>query len=452
MGRIAQRTRIRRWLALLSALAIVGAMLAIPASNVAADEPSDMVLVWNANAVSIISSPAAQPLPPAPPVPFLGLGQGPPPSALHLAMVHGAIYDAVNAIAGTHEPYLANLPAVPSPISTAAAVVGAAHHVLWGLTPATSLEVQARLTAMRTASTDLIPNGAAEDNGLAFGAAVGQRMLDARANDGRFPAVPVLWIQGFDTGEWRQVPTANLNQVAWVKDVTPFVMKSTSQFRTAGPLDMTSAQYAAEFNEVKFKGAKVNSTRTTEEDRIASFVSANPLPYQNAGIRSVAAAKGLSTTQQARLFAMTSMSSADALIGCWDDKEFWSFWRPTTAIHNAADDENPATMPNGAWEALYTVPGYPDHPSGYNCFTAGMMHAARLFFGTDKVSFTLTSPGTAPLTNIARQYTRFTGVVDDTIDGRILTGFHFRSSDVQGAWIGKKVAQWTEKHFFEPLD
>ena len=116
--------------------------------------------------------------------------------------------------------------------------------------------------------------------------------------------------------------------------------------------------------------------------------------------------------------------------------------RTHRAAGHDAGSRRGGTQQDDAWLALYAVPGYPDHPSGYNCFTAGTFYAARLFFGTDKVSFSLTSPGTAPLTNLRRDYRRFTDVIDDTIDGRILTGFHFRFADVQGAWIGKKVAQY----------
>jgi hypothetical protein len=146
------------------------------------------------------------------------------------------------------------------------------------------------------------------------------------------------------------------------------------------------------------------------------------------------------------------MASADALIDCFYNKGHYLFWRPQTAIREAANDGNPATVADPAWLSLFPSPGYPDEPSGYNCFTAGTFHAAKAFFGTDRISFDLTSPGTGTGTPITRHYTRFTGVVDDTINGRIYTGFHFRSADVHGAWIGKKAAQWGAKQFFGPAD
>jgi len=94
------------------------------------------------------------------------------------------------------------------------------------------------------------------------------------------------------------------------------------------------------------------------------------------------------------------------------------------------------------------TPPYPDHPSGYNCFTAARMHSAKAFFRTNNVSFQMTSPGSMT----TRSYDRFTAAIRDAINGRIYTGFHFRTPDVQGAWIGKRVAHWIDKHYFEPVD
>ena len=258
------------------------------------------------------------------------------------------------------------------------------------------------------------------------------------------------------------VPPLSNHVAANFANVTPLTMTSPGQFRTEGPpASLRSAQYAAEFNEVKALGAQVGSSRTAGADEPGGFVSANPVPYMNRGLRDIAAARGLTTVEQARLFGMTSFSAADALIGCINDKDHWDAWRPQTAIREAANDGNPATSPDAGWTALFATPGYPDHPSGYNCYTAGVWQSARAFFGTDKVSFRLTSPGVAAnaaagnpvgVAGSSRDYTRFTDVIRDTINGRILNGFHFRTADVAGAWIGKKVAQWVDKHYFEPVE
>jgi hypothetical protein len=238
-------------------------------------------------------------------------------------------------------------------------------------------------------------------------------------------------------------------------------MTAPRQFRTGRPPELTSPEYAAEFNEVKALGRQTDSSRTPAQTLLAGFATANPLVYMNAGLRNIATAKGLSTTQQALLFVKTSMASADALIGCWANKRTTLTWRPQTAIREALNDGNPLTSPDGEWLSLFATPGYPDMPSGYNCYTAGFWHSVRLYFGTDRMDFSLTSPG-VPANPLAgnpigvpgstRSYTRFTGVIHDTIEGRILNGYHFRTTDVQGAWLGKKAAQWLDMHYFLPVD
>ena len=208
-------------------------------------------------------------------------------------------------------------------------------------------------------------------------------------------------------------------------------------------------------------GAQVGSSRTPAQTLMAGFYTANPLFFYNTGLRGIATAEGLSTSEQARLFAKTSMAGADALISCWNNKKLWSAWRPrrrstkrrTTAIRS------PRRTPN--WTVALRRPGYPDEPSGYNCYTGGFWKSARYFFGTDKYAFSLTSPGVPAnaaagnpvgVAGSTRTYKRFTQVVKDTINGRILNGFHFRTADVHGAWIGKKTAQWIDKHYFGPVD
>jgi hypothetical protein len=416
------------------AVGIVATML-IPAASVAAAEPTDMVLEWNLNAINAIGN-ANGATPP-------GLAQVPPLAGLHLAMVHGAIYDAVNAIDGTHEPYLVAIDA-PAGASQAAAAATAAHHVLVGLVPATLPQVTASLDALYAISLGKITDGQAETDGIAVGAAAAAAMLAARAGDGRFGSrtFPI----GTEPGEWRPVPPLSNNVFSWVGDVRPFALNSTDQLRTEGPPALDSAQYAAEFNEVKTLGAQTGDTRTDAQDALANFIVVNPFGFVNRAFRELAVEHGLSTAEQARLFALTSVSSADAFIACWNNKNVYHFWRPQTAIRLAADDGNPATEADPTSSSLFPTPGYPDEPSGYNCFAAAMMHSGKAYFGTDFVSFDLKGPAAT------RHYDRFTDYVRDAIDGRILTGFHFRTADVHGAWIGKKAAQWVDKHFFGPVN
>jgi hypothetical protein len=449
MYRSSRTSRVRRWLSGLVALLAIALAGLIPVASVAAAEPTNMVLVWNENAVNVIGQPASAP----------GLGQGPPLAALHVAMVHGAIYDAVNAIDGGHAPYLGGLSA-PSTASQAAAVAQAAHDVLIGITPEANTAVRTRIDDMLTASLALI-SGDGKADGIAIGAAAAVAMLQARINDGRFDVEP--FVTSNDVGAWRLVPPLNANVQGQFATVTPLTMKSPDQWQTEGMPALTSAQYAAEFNEVKALGAQSGSSRTEAQTLMAGFYTANPLFFYNTGLRAIATAQGLSTSDQARLFVKTSMAGADALISCWNNKKLWSAsaWRPQTAIREAANDGNPDTEPDPNWLSLFASPGYPDEPSGYNCYTGGFWQSARFFFGTDKFAFSLTSPGVPAnaaagnpvgVPGSTRTYGRFTDVIRDTINGRILNGFHFRTADVHGAWIGKKVAQYLNRNYFEPVD
>ncbi len=434
-------SRARLWLSTPLAVAMIVASMLIPATSVAAREPTDMVLEWNINAVNAIGNPPATTPPAATPP---GLGQPPPLAPIHLAMVHGAIYDAVMAIVDTHEPYLKGLNARRSS-SQAAAVAAAAHGVLVGLAAA-SPEVKTSVDRLYAASLAKISNGTAKQRGITVGKAAAAAMLAKRMGDGRFGTY--AFPTGTDPGEWRLVPPANTNSFGWVSLVKPFTLRSQDQYRIGRPFPLTSASYAREFNEVKRLGG-ATSTRTPKQAKLASWASVNPFAMINRGLRDIAVKRHLSTSQQARLFVMTSMSAADSLIACWENKDHWLFWRPQTAIQLAGTDGNAATVADPDWTSLIPNPGYPDPPSGFNCFTSGSMNAARAYFGTNRMRFDLTSVGAAPVT---RHYTRFSGPIADAIEGRILVGLHFRRADVQGAWLGQKVAGYLSTHFFERDD
>jgi hypothetical protein len=280
-------------------------------------------------------------------------------------------------------------------------------------------------------------------------------MLEARDDDdgpgpdgdGRF--VPFSFSQGTAPGEWR--PTAEppaSDPFAWVGNVDPFVALSPSQFRTDGPLPMTSAAYAAEYNEVKLLGSNaVPSARTAEQTAVANFYNGNVVELLNRTFRTIAGNEGLTVAEDARLFAMLNISSADAVINCWNDKEFWSFWRPVTAIRLADTDGNAATVADASWTPLLPTPPYPDHPSGFNCIAGAFMNAAKRFFGSNQMEFQVDKTLAGP----SRTYDRFTDVLHDTIDARVYLGIHFRTPDVQGAVLGKKVAHWLDSNFLEPV-
>jgi hypothetical protein len=373
-------------------------------------------------------------------------------AVLNMAMVQGAVYDAVNSIDGGHEPLIAAVPAASPTASVDAAVAAAAYGVLDGLgrqpVPALPDGVRATLRAQYDATLASIPDGASETLGVAIGSAAATAMLASRDGDGRY--VPFPLTVGTAPGEWRPAPPANaIDPNSWISEVRPFTLSSTSQFRTPGPRNLGSAAYAHEFDEVKRLGA-IDSTRTAQQEAIARFFNVSPLELLNRAFRTISQSEGLSLVEDARLFGMLNVSGADAIINCWNDKRFHSFWRPISAIREGDADGNPRTVGDPLWTPLELTPPYSDHTSGYNCMSGSLMNAGKAFFGGEQMDFSLVriAPG---VPSVTREYHRLTDVVDDTIDARVLQGLHFRSADVQGARIGRQVAEWVDEHAFGPV-
>jgi hypothetical protein len=383
------------------------------------------------------------------------------PAITGMAMVHGAIYDAVNAIDGGHQAYLPQPSASPT-ASLDAAVAAAAYNVLVGL-PATvpPFSVPATLAGDYAASLALIPDGAAKTDGIAAGEAAAAIMLAARANDGRFGSFRFTADNAI--GKWRPEPAGQVGDPnAWMKDVTPFAIDDPLHYSTGGPNDLTSKKYAEDFNEVKALGRKTNSTRSPAQTDEANFWAVNP-PRLWAGIaRTLATQQGLSTVDAARYYALSFMAASDTLIAVWNDKAHWSSWRPVTAIHEAANDGNAATAPDTDWQPFLATPPYPDQPSGHSSLATAITMTAQRFFHTDKISFDATNqvlyvPGTLTLNTDAtvtatRSFTTLSQALDEVVEARILQGIHFRLADEGGVEIGKGVTNYVNSHLFKAVD
>jgi hypothetical protein len=403
-------------------------LLATPASARA-----DAVTDWNQVAAAALQSPGTA----TPP----GAGQG-AASTAHLAMVHAAVYDAVNAIAGCHEPYVSS-PTAKRWYSQDAAVAAAAHHVLvnGGLgIPA------ARMPVIEAAyETALLPisDGPAKAGGIATGEAAAAELLAARAGDGRFG--PFRLAESTLPGAWRLVPPATVTDPgAWLKDVTPFVLRDPDRFRGRAPHRLGSRAYATDFNEVKAVGRATGSTRTSEQTAAAEYWgTTNATATMASIIRSVAGGQGGSLADHARLLARVYSNAADALIVTWRDKARYSFWRPFHAIREAAGDGNRATEADPGWTALIANPPYPEHPGGLATFGGAVADTMQDFYGRDEATFSGTTPG-----GVTRQFMSFSQVRDDIVDARVWSGVHFRFADTEGAKIGRKVAGWGNRHAF----
>ena len=402
-----------------------GLLAAVAAAALLAASPAraDTVTDWNVHATNALAA------------------QAPTVSTIHLGMVHGAVYDAVNAIDRRYEPYLVRLPA-RSWFSKDAAAAAAAHRVLVHIVPAQ----QATLDSAYATSLAAIPDPG-KLGGIAVGESAAWAMIAARTGDGRFGA-PGFEV-GLGPGEWRPVPPGNGNDPnAWVADVEPFLIKSPSHFASQGPYDLASRRYAREFNEVKELGSVTSSVRSADQTDAARFWAEGPLILTRVA-RELSARFGLSIADNARMFAMQYLTGADALIAVWDDKRRWAFWRPLTAIHEAGNDGNPATRADTGWMSLINTPPYPDHPSGLSGVIRAMSESLEDFFGTDRISFSATSvPTTPPITPITRSFGSFSQAAEEVVDARVWSGIHFRKADEDGARIGEQVARWRDRHYF----
>src|SRR5438034_8602128 len=304
---------------------------------------ADAVTDWNAIASNSIVATAGQP---------------PPVSVLHFAMVHGAVYDAVNAIDRGHQPYLVQPPSNPTDSKDAAAATAAFRVLvgfpdLPGLFPAQLPTWQPVYDAYIASLPDDPPGSRAA--GVTIGETTARAMLEARINDGRFGPPPELYPPA--PGIWRPTPPNFANDPApWVGNVLPFLVPSAEMLRTDGPNALTSADYAEDFNEVKELGSLTSTTRTADQTDAAIFWQDHAIALYNRIFRTLAASQGLDIVKSARLFAMENLAAADAQIGCWNDKYYWQFWRPITAIREADTDGNPATEADPSWLPLFDPP------------------------------------------------------------------------------------------------
>ena len=301
------------------------------------------------------------------------------------------------------------------------------------------------LDAQYAASLAAIPDGSAKTRGIAVGAAAAAAMIAARTDDGRFGAF--RFAVGSGAGVWKPVLPAFVNDPnAWLKDVRPFLIRSSSQFQSDGPLRLTSRSYAKEFDEVKKLGSAGSTTRTDDQTLAARYWAENPPATWSRVFRTLSAQQGLSLVGNARLYAMLYLTAADALISVWNDKAHYLFWRPITAIREADTDGNPATSPDPEWLPLIPTPPYPEHSSGHAGLSGSIVATLQDFFRTDKVAWSDTNNG-----GLTRSFTRFSQAIDEIVDARVWSGIHFRNADEQGAKIGRQVAKWRERHFFQAV-
>jgi hypothetical protein len=407
--------------------------LAMASSIVRADAVTD----WNAIAIQTIAGSPSHPGATA---------------TLDSAMVQVAVYDAVEAINGRFRPYHVHIPGATG--SPAAAVAKAAHDVLVSRFP--SLTASLDMTYHEYLAAHGLPES---DPGVAVGQQAAAGIIALRANDGSFPLNPPPFTGGTDPGVWRPTPSylpgpppSNSPALApWLATVLPFTLTSPSQFRAVPPPPLKSKRYAIAYQEVKAMGAATNSARTPAQTDLGLFWFANYQVLWNRVLRDLATAQVHNMDDSARLFALVNLALADATITAWDSKFHYVFWRPLTAIQEGDNDGNPRTDGDANWQPLINTPNYPDYTSGANNVSGAATRALALFFGTDEMTFSVTTTNPAALQQV-RTYNRFSDAAADVVEARIYEGIHFRFADVQARKQGRHVAQWVFSHFLRSVD
>jgi hypothetical protein len=381
-------------------------------------------------------------------------GQPPAVASLSFAIVQGAVYDAVNSIdQESYRPYLVAVPANPWD-SKDAAVAAAAHDTLAWMFPAQAGPLQTAYDNYLAALPDN-PVGS-KAAGKAVGQAAAAAMIAARTGDGRFGPGPPLLPEA--PGVWRPIPPSPAADPApWIGNVTPFLVPDAAMLRTKGPNALTSRAYTKDYNEVKSLGSRTSTTRTPDETDAAIWWQMSGA-FWNGVIRGISSREGVDEVGNARLFAMFNLAGADGFIGCYNDKYYWQFWRPISAIRAGDSDGNPDTVGDPSWTPLFdpataqrpgaaplSTPPFPDHPSAHNCASSATVHAVQDFFNTDKLPFSATSPRTGT----TRSFERLSDALQEVENARVWGGIHFRTADEQGAKLGREVAQYEHVHYFQ---
>jgi hypothetical protein len=363
----------------------------------------------------------------------------PPVAYRAMAIVHIAMFDAVNSIEPLYRPYYAQLPATRE-TSKDAAAAAAAGAVLTKLLPDVASDIQAALKSYLSA----IPESGAKSDGIKLGDAVAAKILEARAADGS--SAPDAYRPVTTPGLY--IPTALTVAPQW-PDLTPFAMTSPSQFRPKPPIALESDQWAKDYNEIKELGAKNSSKRSARQTEDARFwlltgpLSTHPLHRQ------VAIRKEMSVTDTARFMAVITAAEADAMIAVLDAKYKYAFWRPITAIRNGDIDGNAATEREATWQPIDNTPMHPEYPCAHCIVSSAVASAVEAMLGTaDIPEVTMTSP-TAP--DVTHRWTNLQAYADEVSAARIAAGFHYRFSTVVGEDMGRQIGVHAVKTIMQPL-
>jgi hypothetical protein len=399
----------------------VMALLMMPAAGKA-----DVILDWNVIMQGIIGA------------------QPPLPQARFAAITQLAVFEAVNAITRDYKPYLGTITATHS-ASAEAAAIAAAHKVLTIYFPGSA----ASLDAARANSLAAVADSPAKAAGISVGEAAAAAMIAARANDGA--ASPAFYLpSSSDPGEWQPTPGCTAAGGAFFhwQNVTPFGLRSASQFRLDPPQTLSSGRYTRTFNEVKEVGDVESTERPPDRAKVALFFAAvSAFAVFNPVARQISAAQGKSLSENAHDFALLNMAISDGAVASFDSKYRYNFWRPETAIRAAGQDDNDKTQPNFNFKPLVVTPCFPSYPSAHATLSNAAREVLEESYGNVHQTLTLSNPA-AP--GVTLTYTNLTQITDDIDDARVYGGIHFRTDQDAGAKLGRRVGQYVYNQNLRP--
>jgi len=357
-----------------------------------------------------------------------------------LAIVHAAIYDAVRAVERSGSAYAVNIEA-PEGASVDAAVAAAAHGVLVRLAPMQRPVLDGALNA----ALAKIADDKRRSDGLGVGAKIAEQILALRSGDGSDASIVFTPKPG--PGLYQLTPQSGPAVLPQWGRLKPFVLRGVDGFEFKGPPAVTSAEFARDFDEIKMLGARDSTARTADQTAAAIFwVVQTAVPW-HAAARAASAVKGLSLSENARLFAVLALATADSQIVAFHEKYSRPHWRPVTAIRAAAELGIPTLKGDPGWEPLLVTPAHPDYPSAHAMFSGAAEAVLRSVFGTDNVKVSVTYP--APL-GVTRTYNAFSEITVEVDNARVWGGIHFRSSDRDGSDVGRKIGAAVVRQFPKP--